>query len=273
MIKELFEVGKDFADKMQKKNIDTYAGSTSFFLMLSLIPLLILLCSLLPYTSVTDEDLIQVVTELTPGFANGILIQLVEEVYSKGFSIISITVLLTIWAGALGMLAIIRGLNSIYEVPESRNFLVLRGIAILYTMTMIVIMLIMLIAMVFGKVVKGFIIATVPTLEQPIMFLSGFKYLIVIGGATILFTLMYTYVPSVKLRYLHQLPGGLFSAVGWYMFSWFFAIYVNHTNRYSTLYGSLSTPIVMMFWLYFCIYIFFIGAFINYFLNSNKVFG
>ncbi len=273
MVKALFEVVKDFTAKMQKKNIDTYAGSTSFFLMLSLIPLLILLCSLLPYTTVTDADLIQVVTELTPDFANGILIHLVEEVYSKGFSIISISALLTIWAGALGMLAIIRGLNSVYEVTERRNFLFLRFIAVLYTMTMIVIVLAMLVAMVFGKVIKEFIIATVPTLEQPIIFLSGFKYLIVIGGATILFTLIYTYVPSIRLRYLHQLPGGLFSAIVWYVFSWFFSIYVNHTNRYSILYGSLATPIVMMFWLYFCIYIFFIGAFINYFLNSNDVFG
>ena len=85
---DLIAIAKDFSDRMQKKNIDTCAGSTSFFLILSLIPLLILLASLLPYTSVTDDDLIQVIVELTPDFANDILIQLVNEAYSKGFSII-----------------------------------------------------------------------------------------------------------------------------------------------------------------------------------------
>nr|WP_297705960.1 YhjD/YihY/BrkB family envelope integrity protein [uncultured Butyrivibrio sp.] len=37
-------------------------------------------------------------------------------------------------------------------------------------------------------------------------------------------------------------------------------------NSYS-IYGSLATPVVMMFWLYFCIYIFLIGAFINRFFH------
>ena len=77
---------------------------------------------------------------------------------------------------------------------------------------------------------------------------------------------MYTYIPSARLRYVYQLPGAVFSAVVWYAFSWIFSMYVNSTDSYS-LYGSLATPVIMMFWLYFCIYIFLIGAFINKFFH------
>ena len=265
---DLFLIAKDFSSRMQRKNIDTCAGSTSFFLILSLIPLLVFISSLLPYTTVTERDLSSVIIQLTPDFANGILLQMIDEAYSKTFSIISISAIITIWSGAWGMLAIIRGLNSIYEVTERRNYIVLRITAIFYTIALIITVLLMLVVMVFGKFIRRFLIIAIPHLAGPLAFLSSLKFLIVIGGVTFVFALIYTYVPNVKLRLFQQLPGALFSAVVWYVFSLLFGIYVNHTDNYNTLYGSLATPVIVMFWLYFCIYIFFIGAFINNYLHG-----
>ena len=260
----------DFFNDMQRKNIDSFSASTSFFLILSLIPLLIMLTSCLPYTSVTEEYLIKAIINITPDFANDILIQLVNEAYTKTISIISITALVTIWAGALGMLALIRGLNNIYEVTEYRNYFLVRLIATLYTVALILIVLLMLVLMVFGNIIKIFIVHALPHMANMILFFSNFRFIIVIGSATFLFALIYTYVPNVRLRYRQQLTGAFFSAVVWYFFSWLFSIYVNNINSYS-LYGSLSTPIIIMFWLYFCIYIFFIGAFINNFLRRHDI--
>ncbi len=274
MFRKLIVLAIDFSSGMKKKNIDTCAGSTSFFLILSLIPLLILLSSFLPYTAVTKTDLVNAVTEITPDFAWDILFQLIDEAYSKTVSIMSLSALITIWAGALGMLAIIRGLNSIYGITEQRNEFLLRLIAVLYTLAMIIIVLLMLVVMVFGNVLGHFLIVIIPHLEKTLVFLSGFKFIIVIVGATILFALIYTYVPDIKLRFINQIPGAAFTAIVWYFFSLIFSIYVNHTNNYNTLYGSLATPVVIMFWLYFCIYIFFIGAVINQFLmdiSSKKL--
>ena len=46
------------------------------------------------------------------------------------------------------------------------------------------------------------------------------------------------------------MPGALAAAVGWYLFSFGFSIYVQYGNAYS-MYGSLTTLILFMFWLYF----------------------
>ncbi|MBE5858705.1 MAG: YihY/virulence factor BrkB family protein [Butyrivibrio sp.] len=269
-LKRKISLIKDFSADMQKKNIDILSASTAFFLILSLIPLLILLASTLLYTQVTEDFLIETVLELTPDFVNDTLIQMISEAYEKTISTISISAFVTIWAGALGMLALIRGLNNIYEVVEHRNYFLVRLIATLYTISLIAIILIMLVLLVFGNIIKMFLLHTLPHFSSTIIILSHFKYLIIIGIATLLFALIYTYVPNIRLRYIHQLPGAFFSAVVWYFFSWLFSIYVNNINNYS-LYGSLSTPIIIMFWLYFCIYIFFIGAFINHFLRQRNI--
>jgi membrane protein len=264
----LLAMSKDFALRMQKKNISAYAGSTAFFLILSLIPLLVTLTSCLPYTNVTEVDLVNAAVELAPDFADDIAVRLINDAYEQSFAIFSISAIAAIWAGALGMLALIRGLNVIYDVDERRNYFYLRFIATLYTIAMIVIVLIMLILNVFGNLIKSIILKAYPALWHAVSFLVNFKFILVIAIATLFFALIYTYVPSARMKVIYQLPGAVFSAVVWYLFSWVFSIYVDHTRSYS-VYGSLATPFIMMFWLYFCIYIFLIGAFINRFFHPG----
>ena len=59
-----------------------------------------------------------------------------------------------------------------------------------------------------------------------------------------------------------QLPGAVVAAVGWSVITWGFSIYVDRFNGFSA-YGSLTTIIILMLWLYACMYIVMAGAFLN----------
>ncbi len=262
----LISIVMDFSNKMQKKNMPAFAGSCAYFFILSVVPLLILISSLLPYTAVTQADFAKAVTDIIPDFAEGIVLGLVDEAYERSIAVFSISALATIWSGALGMLSIIRGLNCVYDVEERRNQLYLRLIASLYTVAMIIIMMAMLLIMVFEKLVRNIAVSRFPRIMY-IVSLSGYlKFLVVIALATFAFALIYTYVPSAKMTFVYQLPGAVFSAAVWYIFSWIFSLYVNRSGS-SSVYGSIATPVFMMIWLYCCIYIFLIGAFINRFFH------
>ncbi len=251
---------------MQKKNIVSYASSTAFFLIVSLIPLLIMITSVLPYTPITEADMVRAFIKITPSFTYETIISFINEAYGRSDAVFSISALVTLWTGSLGMLALMRGLNCIYDVEELRNVIYLRILAAFYTVAMIAIVLMMLLLMVFGNRIEAFIIGYYPPIGVIVSFLINFRFILIIGIDIFLFALMYTYIPSARLRYVYQLPGAVFSAIVWYAFSWIFSMYVNSTDSYS-LYGSLATPVIMMFWLYFCIYIFLIGAFINKFFH------
>jgi membrane protein len=69
-------------------------------------------------------------------------------------------------------------------------------------------------------------------------------------------------VPDKKMKYKKQLPGALFSAILWYVFSYVFSLYVDRFNGYS-IYGSLTFVVVIMLWFYFCMYIILMGAQMN----------
>ena len=78
----------------------------------------------------------------------------------------------------------------------------------------------------------------------------------------VVFTVVYTWVPNKKLKLIHQIPGAVFSTIGWIVFSFFFSLYIKHFGG-TSIYGSFSTIIFMMIWLYCCIYLFLIGANLN----------
>ena len=209
---QLIAMAQDFAYRMQKKNINAFAGSCAYCFIISIVPLLILISSTLPYTKLTQADLTRAITGITPPFADDLVIKLIEETYDSTVAVFSISALITIWSGALGMLSIIRGLNAIYDVEERRNYFYLRFIAALYTVAMIVIILAMLSIMVFERLIETIAVSHFPKIMYIISLSSYFKFVVVIAIATFAFAMIYTYVPGAKLVFVYQIPGAVFSA-------------------------------------------------------------
>jgi membrane protein len=79
-----------------------------------------------------------------------------------------------------------------------------------------------------------------------------------------LFVWLFTTLPNKKIKAYTQIPGALLCAAIWYVFSIFLSLYVNFYDRFS-IYGSMSTIVLMMFWLYSCMYIMFMCAEANVF--------
>jgi YihY family inner membrane protein len=85
---------------------------------------------------------------------------------------------------------------------------------------------------------------------------------------SVLFAMIYAYIPNEKLKFREQLTGAMFSAIGWSVFSWCFSIYVSRMG--AGIYGSLSVIILVMIWMYVCMYIVMIGAYLNHYFNRSK---
>ena len=168
------------------------------------------------------------------------------------------------------MMALMRGLNAINGVEEKRNYFVVRAIASFYTLVMLVVVILSLFVMVFGDQLVTLALHRIPQLQKLVSFAMNFRFLFVWAVLSVLFAAVYAYVPDKKLSFREQIPGAVFSAVVWSIFSWFFSYYVTYGNSYG-IYGSLSIIIIVLLWMYFCMYIIMIGAYINqYFEPVNK---
>ena len=63
MLRTIISIWRDFSSQMKKQNISAYASSTAFFLFLSVIPMLMVVCAVIPYTPVTEQNLITALTD------------------------------------------------------------------------------------------------------------------------------------------------------------------------------------------------------------------
>lgn len=271
-MRKVYLIFRDFARQLSRDNISAFASGTAFFFFLSLVPTLVIVCSLIPYTPLTEGDLIEAVTGVVPGFIETVTVSLVKQIYERSDSTLSIAIIVLLWSSAKGMLALMRGLNVVNGVTENRGYFLLRLEASFYMVITVAALLVSLGLSVFGELLLHTVINVFPRTVELLSLLMQFRFLFVWGLLTLVFTLVYTYVPNKKLKLRYQIPGAVFSAIGWNVFSFFFSIYVESFNGMS-LYGSLSTIVIMMFWLYCCLYIFLIGANLNrYFKPVIKVF-
>ena len=262
MLKRLLFIGYDFGKHMSRRNISAFAASTAFFLFLSLIPALMLLCAILPYTPLTEANLMSAAREISPDAMDSLLINIIGDVYDKSIGIVSVTAIVTLWTAGKGVLALMRGLNAINDVEENRNYFLLRMVACLYTVLLLVAVLLSLLIMVFGKSIVGIIVEFIPQTSYLFELMIHFRTLFVWAVLTVVIALMYAYVPGARQGFKMQLPGAVFAAVGWSVMTWAFSIYVDEFNGFN-MYGNLTTIIILMLWLYAAMYIILAGAYIN----------
>lgn len=271
MIKKFFSIFDSFNLKLKKSNIAAYSSSAAFFFFLSFAPMLMIFLSAIPYTPITENMLIEGITALTPDSFDWLVTVFVHQMYRKASTVLPVAIIIALWSGGKGIMGLQMGLNVANEVVENRNFFIIRLQASFYTIIMLAVImgtfLLSLLTKSFALVVNE----KAPQFYKIIVLCRNYRYLFGWLVLTIVFMIIYAVIPNIKLKLLNQLPGALFSAIGWEIFSWGFTIYLHYFNPAST-YGSLSTIIVVLIWMYFSMYILLIGANINkYFEPITRV--
>lgn len=267
MVHKIWKTGLAIKQNVLNHHIGSFAASTAFFLFLSLVPMIILICTIIPYTPLTEEILTKSITDFLPDKMEPLLLVILSEIYEKSAGILSVAALLTLWSAGKGMMALMRGLNEINGTEEKRNYFVTRLIASFYTLALLAVVVVSLLLSVFGNVVLQTIRGRLPQTEGIFAFLMSFRFLIVWVFMVVLFTAIYAYVPDKKLKFRKQIYGAIFSAVMWTILSWGFSLYVEIGGF--SIYGSLSIIVLIMLFLYFCMYMTLIGAQINRYLNRE----
>lgn len=270
--------GKNWLEKIDnlindisQHHVGAYAAQSAYFFMLSMIPIILLMLTLVQYTPVTKADVMAAVLQVFPSSVESMITSIVNQVYNQSSTIIPVTILVALWSAGKGVLAISTGLNEIYSSPETRNYLYLRLRATLYTVLFVVVIIFLLVLSVFGNSINIFITSHIPA-SKPFAdkLIEMRTYLIpaILVGFSIL---IYKFLPNRRGRWLQQLPGSIFNAIGWLVVSWVFSVYVDVFRGFSNMYGSLTTIVLIMLWLYFSMYSILLGGELNVYLY-DKIF-
>lgn len=257
------------ANKVKEDYVSAFAAQAALFVIMSFVPFLILLLTLIKYTPLTEEVLLQFVTNFAPDAFRQSFSSIISQLYTGSDTPLFLISLASIlWTAGKGCNALIEGLNSVFDIKERRNGFVLRLYSILYMIIFVVIIVVCLLIYILGNEILSFITKHVPFVTNIIEALLNIRVLLSVGLFTVFFTFLYVAIPSRHTKIRRQLPGALFSAIGWTGFSYFFSLYVNYSHNIAVLYGSLAMVVCAMLWLYVCMFIFLLGAEINLYIEQ-----
>lgn len=250
--------------KVSDDFVPTFSAQAAFFIIISFFPFTMFLLTLIQFIPITESELLILIRNVLPSGINTYVISLINDIYIQPAStMISITAITTLWSASRGFIAIVKGLNTIYGITETRNYIKLRLTSAIYTLAFAVIIIISLGLLVFGNRLYLFITNLFPLIDDLALAVIGLRTIVSLAVYTLFFLLLYIVIPNRKTHLLNELPGAIVAASGWMLFSFLYSIYIDNFARFSTMYGSLTAIVLLMLWLYFCMYILFIGAEVN----------
>lgn len=262
----LIRKAKTFINAVIKDNISIYAAQASFFIIISAVPFIMLLLTLMKFIVPADQmTILTAINRFAPETIGNFLTTIVNELFSKtaNASIISVTAVSTLWLASKGIMALYQGINNVFKPQKMPNYFYSRFISVLYTLIFIAALLLTIVVFGFGSKIESFLSGRLPFVGTIISFLLHIRILLFIVILTLVFALFYSFLPKAKKGFKYQIPGALCAAAGWILFSFFYSIYIEYFSNYSYVYGSLAALVFLMLWLYFCMNILLYGAEVN----------
>jgi membrane protein len=244
-------------DEMSKDGVTDIAATVTYYGVLALFPFLLFLVALASLV-IQPSDAQRLVDELAsvaPGAVTQIVGDRIRQLgEQENTTLVGFGAVGAIWAASGGLMALMRALNTAYDVEEGRPFWKVRGIALLMT----------LVAGALALVAALVAIGAAPLADRvggPLGFAIGWLRLPAAGLLMMfLWALLYWVLPDVEQRFKFITPGSVIGVVLWVLASWAFSKYVASFGSYDKTYGSLGGVIVLLLWMWISALVLLVGA-------------
>ncbi|OUO73006.1 hypothetical protein B5F53_19370 [Blautia sp. An249] len=267
--KKVLESVRGFIKRTNEDHVGAYSAQAAYFLILSFIPFVLFLASLVKYTPLTYTIVQDAIISFLPESVQGVILSIVQEIFNRNSAIVPLTVVTALWAAGKGCQAMINGLNTIYHVKETRNWLLTRIRSVFYTLLFVIALVTSLTLLVLGNRIQKYISVYLPFVGRILGQILNTRTFLVFIVLLCVFLFLYKMLPNRKATLKSQMPGALLTAMAWMVFSYFFSLYFTFFPNFSNMYGSLTAIIMIMLWLYVCMNIVLYGAEINAYYEKD----
>lgn len=253
-----------FIKKIGDDDVFALGAQLAYYMVLSFIPFLMFLMTLVGFSHLNSDAVLNLLSNVMPTEAfNLIQSTVIEIVDREQTGLLWISIALAIWVSSSGFKAVIKGLNKAYGVKETRSYIKLKLISMIYTILLALIVIATLFLFVFGDVIGDFFMKVLEHPEFIYYIWNMLRYVVVILIMILFFMFLYNATPCVRLGWIEVIPGAVITTLGWISISYIFAYYVNNFSNYSRLYGSLGAVFMFMTWMFITSMILILGGEIN----------
>lgn len=263
MIRQIF---LKFFKRLRTDDFMGYAAQISFYLLVSLIPLMIMFTAILSTSTFIDTSKIMDMLRESRIFPESALTTI--DTMFRGVTLptqsIPIYVVLVIWFASRGIRAIMNAIHMTFRTRNSfsipKHFL----LSFFYTICFVLIILLFTVLIVFGDRLFTFLSDTFQRQIFVSLVVKLIRYLVPLLFLFILYTIMYRVIPGKDLRILDVLPGSIGATLGSWGVSQIFSSFVSaSTTNYSAIYGGLASIAVICTWMWLFALVLVLGSELN----------
>lgn len=258
-----------------KDDLVTRANSVAFSFFLSIFPSIIFIFTLIPLFPISVDYLesFRIYTsELLPSSAHKYLFDMVEDVVvQKRSGLLSIGFVIAFFFASSGMLTLMHGFDKSYNLTfKKRGYFRKRFVAIALTMLLILLFVMSIMFIIFGKPIIGSLIDRLDLGTYSTITFICFKWLILLLMFYMSITFIYRYGPSMYKRIKLINPGATLATLLSILSSIAFAYFINNFGRYNEIYGSIGALIVILVWIQINAFIILVGFELNSSIAVNR---
>jgi len=249
-----------------------YAAGMAFFILLSIAPVLLSGVALLSYFITVHEAALKV-TDTIEGLlpsggarqeavkfltANLHLDQQLQQVI-KHRGIAGFFGMLTLmWSALQVFINAATAMNAMWEVKETRNWFLVRGLALLLMFYTAVLTVLSLILSRVPTEIEKYRHPIVHHLPMSVMLITVLFEVIALIVNTLMYVLIYKLLPNAKVSWLAALAGGVGASLLFEVAKKVVASYLLRANH--SVYGDLANLILFILWIYYSMIILLLGA-------------
>lgn len=262
----------DVANVYFSKRVSRAAAELAYFLILTFFPIIICLSA---FVDMLDLNLAALLDDAAHFLPEGVILIFQDYLgyIDSNFStpmLISGAFLAVLFASAA-----VRGLmNIMHEIYGRATF---RGIGQLVASILFSILLLVTVYLSMAVVVTGnwffHLLGQLLNLENLVEQVSTWqwmKYLLLLGMVFLFILLLYRFAAPLSKPRPPVVPGALGAAVALAVASMIFSLFMSGSTRYSLIYGSLASMIILLVWLYLCGNILVLGNVVNYVIDKHR---
>lgn len=263
----------DLIKEIQKDEVSLLAEQLTYKLLLALFPFIIFLMALIGFFNLElDLSVLTTLAMVPDDIVNIFDVFIVEVVNRRNVSLLSTSLLLSVFSASSGFSAVIRGVNKAYGFNETRNFIVVRFLSVVLLFLFACTLIASLVLFIFRDHIFNFLTSffTLGPFVKRLFGLAGTVGVLAVFLIAVM--TIYKLASCKKITLFSTLPGALTTVLIWLLASKLFNLYVNNFSRFSMIYGSIASVFILMFWLNLISFVLLMGSEINALLEDYGMF-
>ncbi len=254
------------ASRWSSHNAPRLGAALAYYTLLSMAPLSILvvgICSLIFTRKAAEAQILDRVREVAGSSSANTIQMLLQNAHHRNGNIATVIAFITLLFGASGVFVELRdSLNTIWEAPPPtisgwRSFVAQRLTSFVMVLALCIFLLVSLLLSAGAAVLQKFFSDMVPVHVSILSQTANALFTLL--AFSILFGLIFKFVPNVPIRWSEVAVGSIFTALLFTGGKALLALYFTTTAVGST-YGAAGSLVALVAWVYYSAQIFFFGA-------------